>query len=174
MQLGDHKQNASPVHEPLHDFQEEAVEVELPFLPTFSWTSQTSMRPFLTAYLKQTSAQPIKVTKHCQIRHKLYQCNSRHFTMTSEWPITEWQLNKKSALPCIFSQLLCIVTFRPVTLTGSQVTVWGHCKVKPSLVLFIQLWCLTVWFIRIYKCSNGVTTRPPRMAGRVNCNSHQF
>lgn len=44
------------VLEPIYNFHEEAVEVELPFfLATFSWTSQTSMRPFLTAYLKQTS-----------------------------------------------------------------------------------------------------------------------
>lgn len=128
------------------------------------------------ANIAPTSAQPIKSKIHCQIRHQPYQCNSKHFTMTSVWTITDWQHIKKHVPKQRRLLFLGHVQTRHLDrVTGHSsskdfMPVWGDCKVKSSRVLFIQLWCLTVWFIRIYKRSNGVTTHPPRMADRVNCN----
>lgn len=79
-----------PVLKPIYNFHEEAVEVELPiffFANLFlKFTNQHETVPdsLFKANITPTSAQPIKVKKNCQIRHKLYQCNSKHFTVTSE------------------------------------------------------------------------------------------
>lgn len=127
MQLWGHKQKAAPSPGTNLQFSRGRYRV---------WFANVFCQPFLEfcnqhetvpdslseANIAPTSAQPIKYKIHCQIRHQPYQCNSKHFTVTSVWPITDCQ-HKKSMFR---SRHLLFFRSRsnPSTLIGSQVTAY--------------------------------------------------